>query len=136
LHCQVFEGERRAVEQLEREGVHVELGERRNGGMAERAIGLAGHAGEIGLADGVADERADHLDGDFGIGASGEGGDGCRRELRPDRGANIRHIEAAVAGKTREHDLGETGCGSRTPGRDVMHLVAIPDGRTVPGLGT
>ena len=30
---------------------------------------------EIGLGDGVADERPDHLDGDLGIGPAGEAGD-------------------------------------------------------------
>ena len=50
LHRQVFEGERRPVEQFERKGIHAELRERRDRGMAEGAVGLARHAGEIGLA--------------------------------------------------------------------------------------
>ena len=54
LHGEVLEGERRAVEQLEHEGVGAELRERRHGRMAERAVGLARHAGEVGLGDGVA----------------------------------------------------------------------------------
>ena len=83
--------------------------------MAERAVGLARHAGEIGLADRVADERPDHLDRDFGIGPAGKAGDRLRLEPRP----GFRHIEAAVAGKAREHGLGEAERRGLAPGRDV-----------------
>ena len=46
--------------------------ERRDGGMAEAAIGFARHAGEVGVGDSVAGKRPDHLDRDFGIGPAGE----------------------------------------------------------------
>ena len=75
LHRQVFEGERRPMKQFKRERIDAELRQRRHRGMAERAIGLARHAGEIGFAERVADERPDHLDRDFGIGPAGEIGD-------------------------------------------------------------
>ena len=39
-------------------GSHAELRQRRDGGMAEGAVGLARHAGEIGLGDRIADETA------------------------------------------------------------------------------
>ena len=93
----------------------AELRQRRDRGMAKSAIGLARHAGEIGFADGIADERADHLDRDFGIGAAGKAGDRLRLEPRP----SLRHIEAAVAGETREHDLGEAERRGLAPGRNV-----------------
>ena len=50
LHRHVLEGERRAVEQLEHERVGAELRERRHRRMAEGAVGLARHAGEVGSA--------------------------------------------------------------------------------------
>ena len=75
LHRQILERERRSMKQLERERAGAELGQRRDRGMAERAVSLAHHAGEVGLGDGVADEMADDLDGDLGIGAAGESGD-------------------------------------------------------------
>ena len=49
LHGEVLEGERRPVKQFEHEQARPELGERRGRRMAERAVGLARHAGEIGL---------------------------------------------------------------------------------------
>ena len=50
LHRQVLEGERRTMEQLEHEIAHSELHQRRDRGMAEIAVGLARHAGEVGSA--------------------------------------------------------------------------------------
>ena len=47
LHRQILEGERRPVEELEHKGIHAELRDRRDGGMAEGAVRLARHAGEI-----------------------------------------------------------------------------------------
>ena len=71
------------MEQLEHEIARPELHQRRDRGMAEIAVGLARHAGEIRLGDGVADERADHLDRDFRIGPSGKA---CDRMARSSRG--------------------------------------------------
>ncbi len=73
LHRQILEGERRPVEQFERKRIHAELRQRRDRGMAKIAVGLARHAGEIGLADRIVGEAPDHLHGDFGIGPAGEG---------------------------------------------------------------
>ena len=106
------------------EGVHAELRQRRDRGMAKIAIGLARHAGEIGFADGIADERPDHLDGNFGIGTAGKGGNRLRLEARP----GFRHIEAAVAGKAREHGLGKAERRGLAPGRDIMHLAFLTAG--------
>src|SRR5665811_860410 len=47
LHRQVLEGERRPVKQLQDEKAGAELRERRDRRMAESAVGLARHAGEI-----------------------------------------------------------------------------------------
>ena len=49
LHRQIFESERRPVMQLEHEGIDVELDQRRDRGMAECAVSIPHHAGELGL---------------------------------------------------------------------------------------
>ena len=48
------------------------LRQRRHGRMAETAVGLARHAGEIVLSDGIADEGANHLDRHLGVGPAGK----------------------------------------------------------------
>ena len=101
LHRQILEGERRPVEQFEHEQAGAELDQRHGGGMAEGAVGLLRHAREIGLGDGIADERADHFDRDFGVRAAGKAGDGRGRERRP----RLGHVKAAVTGKARQHHL-------------------------------
>ena len=73
----------------------AELDERRGGRMAEGAVGLARHAREIGFGNARADERPDHLDGDFGVRLAGKAGDG----LGIERGPGLGHVKAAVAGK-------------------------------------
>ena len=75
LHGEVLEGERRPVKQLEHEQARAELRERRGRRMAERAVGLARHAGEIGFRDAAADEGPDHLDRDLGVRPAGKAGD-------------------------------------------------------------
>ena len=127
LHRQVLEGERRTVEQFERKGIHAELGQRRHRGMAEIAVGLARHAGEVGLGDGIFGETADHLDGDFGIGPAGEAEDGLAVEPRP----GFRHIEAAVAGEAREHGVGKAERRGLASGRDMAQS-SLPGPRREP----
>ena len=105
------------MKQFERERIHAELGQRRHGGMAERAVSLAHHAGEVGLGDRIADKARDNVDRDLRIGAAGESGDLRRLEPRP----GLRHIKAAVAGQTREHGLGKAERRGLAPGRDVLH---------------
>ena len=112
LHGEVLEGERRPVKQLEHEQAGAELRERRGRRMAERAVGLARHAGEIGFRDGGADERADHLDRDLGVRPAGEAGDRRGVERRP----GFRHVKAAVAGQPREHHLDKIERGGLAPG--------------------
>ncbi len=117
LHRQVLEGERRPVKQLEDESVGADLPERRHGRMTERPIGLARHAGEIGVRDRAADERTHDLDRDLRIGPAGEARDRLAIELRP----GFRHIEAAVAGEARERDVDKAEWRGFAPGRDVAH---------------
>ena len=115
LHRHVLEGERRAVKKLERERVGAELAQRHHGGMAKGAVGLAHHAGEIGRGDRVAGEQPDHVERHLRIGPAGEARDGGAVERRP----SLRHIEAAVAGKAREHHFGEAQAGGFPSGGDV-----------------
>ncbi len=85
--------------------------------MAEVAVGLARHAGEFVLGNVVADERADDLDRDFGIGPAGKAGDRLRAELRPGR----RHVEAAVAGEPRERHVDKSERRRLAPGGHIAH---------------
>ena len=103
LHGEVLEGERRPVEQLQHEQVGAELGERRHCGMTEGSVGLARHAGEIGLRQAVADEGPQHLDGDLGIRAPGK----ARDLLVHDRGPCLGHVKPAVASEPGQHRLDE-----------------------------
>ena len=50
--------------------------ERHHGRMAERRVGLIGHAAEISVGNFLADERPDHLDRDFPIGPAKKARDG------------------------------------------------------------
>ena len=79
LHRQVLEGEGGPVEQLGEEAIGPELHQRDHHRVAERVVGFPRHAGEVGLGDRLADERADRLHGDLGVGAAGPGGDRVRR---------------------------------------------------------
>ena len=98
LKREVLEGERRTVEQLEQPGRGPDLAERRHGGVMEAAIGLLQHRPEIGEA-GIAFEIGTHdAIGGFGIIETGEACDLAPVEARP----GFRHIEAAIAGETRE----------------------------------
>ena len=51
--------------------------------MAESAVGLARHAGEVVLRNRVADEGPDHLDRHLGVGPAGKSRDVARLEPRP-----------------------------------------------------
>ncbi len=115
------------MEQLERKGIDAELGQRRHRRVAEIAVGLACHAGEVGFGDGTVSETLDHLDGDFGIGPAGEAEDGITIELRP----GFRHVEAAVAGEPREHGVGKAERRGLASGRDMAQS-SLPDPRREP----
>src|SRR5690349_10694906 len=93
--------------------------------MPERAIRFAHQPRQLSLRNAVADERADHLKRRFGIGLAGESGDALRRKPGP----NLRHIEAAVAGKPREGDIHEAERGSLAAGGNVAHWRPLSGGR-------
>ena len=80
LHREVFEGERRPVEEFEHERVWSDLDQRGDGRMAEGRVGLARHAAEFGRRQARARERRDDLGGDFRVGPPGQSGDPLRRK--------------------------------------------------------
>ena len=121
LHRDVLERQRRTVKQFQHELIGTGLVERHHGRMAERGVGLIGHAAEIGIGDFAADKRADHLDRDFPIRPPQKSGDGFRRKLWPDFG----HVEAAVAGKPGQHHVAETKGRGLAPGRNILRQTGL-----------
>jgi hypothetical protein len=89
--------------------------------VAEPAISLARHAGEVGLGDGIADERTDDFHRHFGIGPAGKTSDRLRIEARPSRG----HVKAPVAGKPCQHRVDKTERRGLAPGGDVTHVGSV-----------
>ena len=128
LHRDVLEGERRPVKQFQHEAARPDLGQRRHRRMAEARIGVVGHAGELGVGDLAAGERPDDLGRDLGIGTPEQAADLAGRQRRPGLG----HIEAAVAGKSREHHVAKAECGGLAPGRNVTQ-VGRPSASEPPG---
>ena len=125
LHREVLEGERRTVKQLEHEGAGRKLRERRDRRMAEAAVGIMGHAREIGVRDGPADEGAHDFAGDLCVRPTGETGNLFGRETRP----GLRDIEAAIAGKTRERHVNEAERGGFASRGNVTHRMSwVADG--------
>src|SRR4051812_37921462 len=85
--------------------------------MAEMTVGLARHAGEVVLRNGVTHERADDLHRDLRVGPPGKASDRTSVELRPSR----RNIEAAVRREPRQRGLDKAERWSLTPGGDIAH---------------
>jgi hypothetical protein len=83
LHREVFEGERRAVKQLEHERAGRQLRQRRHRRMAERAVGVVRHAREVDVGDHATDERAHDLAGNLRVRPAGQRGDLLVRQNRP-----------------------------------------------------
>src|SRR5205085_5722063 len=97
--------------------------------MAERVVGLACHAGEVGIGKRAADERRDDLAGGLGVRLAGERRNPIRGKNRP----FLRHIEPAVAGKAGERDIDEALRGCLPAGRDVAQEL-VPFRSTAAGL--
>jgi hypothetical protein len=122
LHRQIFEGERRTVEEFQQKRVDAELAERRHGRMTKIAIGLAGKPREIGRRNAVIDKRPDDLNRNLGIGAAGKTRDRRGIEARP----SVRHVKPAVAGKAGKHGFGKAERGRFASGRDILHFTFPP----------
>ncbi len=89
------------MKQLEQELMGADLAQRNHRRVAEGGVGFIGHAAEIGIGNLAADERADHIDGDFPIRPAEKSGDSFARKPRPGFG----HIEAAVTGEPGQHHV-------------------------------
>src|ERR1043166_9496884 len=85
--------------------------------MAERAIGLARHARQVGIRNEAADERLDDLHCDLGVGPAEEARDRLRGEARPCLG----HVKPAVAGKPRKGHVDEAERRGVAAGGYVKH---------------
>jgi hypothetical protein len=123
LERHVLEGERRSMEELEQEFACSVLAQGRNRRVPEIAVGLTREAGEIVLRDPLADERAHHLDRDFGIGLPGKAGDGVSGETRPLLG----YVEAPIAREAREHRVHKAERWGLAPGGDIAHGACASD---------
>ena len=129
LHGQILERQGRAMEQLEDERAGTELDQRHDRGMAERPIGLGGHAGEVVLRDRAVDERAQDFERQLRVRQAGQAGDSLRSENRPEFG----HIEPAIAGEPGQHRLDEIERRSLAAGGNVVHRPILRVGRTLCG---
>ena len=117
LHGQIFERERRPMEQFENEVAHAELSQWRNCRMPEMAIGLARHASKVVLRNGITDERANDLDRDFRVWPAAETRNRVGVELRQGRG----NVKATVARKPRQRRLDKAERRGLTPGGHIAH---------------
>jgi len=117
LHGNVLERQRRPVEEFQDEGVGAGLHQRRDGRMAETAIGIRDHCLQDVDRDGIADEGRNDFEGDVLVGLAGKGSDGLFVELRPGFGK----VETAVAGKPLKQDIGEFQDWCLTTRTDVFH---------------
>ena len=125
LHRHVLESERGAVEQLQHEKIVADLRQRRDGGMAEAAVGFLQHLAEGARLDLVAHKLADHLFGDLRIGLARKTRDLVTAQLR----IGFRHIKPAVARKARQQRVGEGEYGRLPASGDVTHGIDLLNGR-------
>src|SRR6476620_7251244 len=98
LHGEILEGKRRPVKQLEQPARRPNLAERRDGRVMEAAIGFVEHGFEVIEARIALEIRTHDAVGGLLIIEPGEAFDLGGRKTRP----RFRHIEPAVAGKTRK----------------------------------
>jgi hypothetical protein len=133
LHCDVFERERRAVEQLKHVPVFGKTGERSHRRVAEAGVSPPAHVGEPAIGDLATDERSDDLERDFRIRFPGQGGDLLARKPGPGR----RNVQAAVASQARHQYIAETKRRRQPARTDVLHVADTnPPLRPVRGPAT
>ena len=121
LHRHVLERQGRAVKQLQHELIGTDLVERHHRRMAERGIGLVGHAAEIGIRR----FRRRQTGGSPRPRLPNRVGRKTRRWFPAQAAASFRHVEAAVAGKPGQHHVAETQGGGLPPGRNIPRQTAL-----------
>ena len=130
LHCHILEGQRRAVEELEDEGVGAGLYQRADRIVPESCIGLAHQPLEDGCRDLAAKERRQHANGKVGISQAAHGADVGGRKLRPFAG----HVKPAVARQPGQHRVGKSKHGRIPAGTHILHRQRpIAAGRVIHG---
>ena len=116
LHGHVLEGQRRPVKQLQHPQVAIDLDQRRDGGMAEAGVGVAGEREQLAARDGS--RRANGSSSDAATSANGLPAKAAivsRGELGP----GLRHVEPAVARQARQQRVLEAELGRFASGADV-----------------
>ena len=106
-----LEGERRSVKQFQHEGVRAALHQGCYRRVAEARIGLIDHRAKVVRLDLAGGERLDHAEGDFLVALSAHRPDVLARKAGP----LARHIQAAVAGQSRQKRIAELECGRFAP---------------------
>ena len=105
------------MEKLEREQVGVDLGERRDRGVAEIRISRRGQRGDFVRAEILVDERRHDPRRGLRIGNAPQVPDRVGRQTRDGK----RQIEAAVARQTREKRICEAERRRGAARRNILH---------------
>ena len=109
------------MKQLEQELIRSDLVEWHHRRVPKRRIGLVGHAPEVGGGNLSPDERRNHLDRYFPIGAAEQPDNGLGFKLGP----NLRHVKSAVAGKPGQHHITKSQSGSLSSRRNVLRQAVL-----------
>ena len=117
LHGEILEGQRRSMEQFEREQVVVELRKRRDGGVTEAGVGGCGQRVHFCVIEILGDEGRHEPCSRFLIRNAPQRPDRVRRQI----GNGERQIEAAVAREAGEKGVREAECRRRAARRNVIH---------------
>ncbi|OIQ67569.1 hypothetical protein GALL_508510 [mine drainage metagenome] len=118
LHGDVFERQRRAVEQFQQEMVRAKLHQGRAGGMAKARIGLGDDGAEFGVGERVANEGPHYAERHILIAQPRKRRDFGMAQHRNRR----RHIKPTIACEAGQHRLFETQYRRAAPGRNVPHF--------------
>ncbi len=117
LHRQVLERQGRAVEQLERPQVGVQLDQRDHGRVGEAGIGLAADRRQRGRGHRVADEGLHHPRRQRVVGQAAQG---PQVGMRPG-GPGFGHEQPAILRQPGQQHAGEVARGRLAAGGDVSH---------------
>ena len=117
LQRNIFESQRRPMEQFEQIILMIELDQRRHCAMGETAIGSLAEGEQTLWCKAVAHERLHNARRQFGIAQPAHCSDLFMRELRPLAG----HIKPAIAGQPSQCHTGKIERLSATPSRNIFH---------------
>ncbi len=112
LQCEVFEGERRTVKQLEQPQPLVELHQRSHRRVAEPFIGYLGKPPQLVGGKVVARKQRNEPGRELGIGQAGI----VPQNRFPKRRQPVRHVKSAIPGQAGQKHLYEREGGRRGAG--------------------